>query len=214
MKLADPSSPVGLWLSAKLLRRAGRLDGRQGHGAGATGHCPITNYTGWTWRPDDTGERVIGLLGSRPAVISASCSLSRRSLLRHSKASSKAEGKTPFYRRIPYGGLWDDAAFVAERVLSADELKAFVDRQPIPKGTPAEGTDDFPIVRLRYLLGRRLVREDRYREATHNLKPPYDKVLTAYVQALQTGATKNCQSTNAPGHGSKPPGWRVMTAWK
>jgi hypothetical protein len=87
------------------------------------------------------------------------------------------------------GGLWDDAAFIAERVLSTDELKAFVERQPVPEGTPAEGGDP-PIVKLRYLLGRRLVREDRYIEASQYLKPPYDKVLAEYVKALQAGANE------------------------
>jgi len=44
------------------------------------------------------------------------------------------------------------------------------------------------LAKLRYLLGRRLVREDRYAEAGQYLRPPYDKVLEKYVKALHDGA--------------------------
>src|SRR5207244_8178127 len=44
------------------------------------------------------------------------------------------------------------------------------------------------MAKLRYLLGRRLVREDRYAEALRYLRPPYDKVLEKYVKALHDGA--------------------------
>jgi hypothetical protein len=40
------------------------------------------------------------------------------------------------------------------------------------------------------LLGRRLVREDRYNEAAKYLKPPYDKILAEYVKALDAGANE------------------------
>jgi hypothetical protein len=87
------------------------------------------------------------------------------------------------------GGLWEDAAFIAERILSADELKAYVDKLPpaaalvkpeTNTGAPTEAVsennspDDFN-GKLRNLLGRRLVREDRYEEAAKYLASPYDK---------------------------------------
>ena len=75
------------------------------------------------------------------------------------------EGKLVTSDGVFPGRLWDDAAFVAERVLTADELKAFVDRQPLPQPKANQNEGDDPVVRLRYLLGRRLVREDRYKEA-------------------------------------------------
>src|SRR5258707_12809963 len=56
LKLADPSSPVALWLSAKLLRRAGKLDeAAKAMAQAQQAIVPITNYTGWTWRADETG---------------------------------------------------------------------------------------------------------------------------------------------------------------
>jgi hypothetical protein len=83
------------------------------------------------------------------------------------------------------GKLWEDAAYVAERVLTANELKAYVDHQSNTSAA-SEGTDE--MAKLRYLLGRRLVREDRYAEAGSYLRPPYDKILEKYVRALKDGA--------------------------
>ena len=79
------------------------------------------------------------------------------------------------------GRLWEDAAYVAERVLTANELKAYVDKQQT-------GPNQDEMAKLRYLLGRRLAREDRYAEAGQYLRPPYDKILEKYVKALHDGA--------------------------
>ena len=53
------------------------------------------------------------------------------------------------------GHLWEDAAFVAERVLTTNELKQYVDA--LPKTEPPKEGEDY-VKKLRYLLGRRLVR--------------------------------------------------------
>lgn len=64
---------------------------------------------------------------------------------------------------------WQDAANVAERVLSVDELKGYVDAHvPAPPAVKVEqgGYAPRPVAtRLRELLGRRLLREGRYDEA-------------------------------------------------
>jgi hypothetical protein len=92
------------------------------------------------------------------------------------------------------GNLWNDAAYVAERVLTTDELKRFVDDLPQPSPSPALSAmpnmfgwqNEIPAIdRLRYLLGRRLVREKRYDEAIRYLHPPFDQVLRRYVEALR-----------------------------
>jgi hypothetical protein len=85
------------------------------------------------------------------------------------------------------GHLWNDAAFVAERVLTANELKQYVDGLP---ATPPPKEDEDYAAKLRYLLGRRLAREHRYSEAGPYLSPPYDKVLEKYVKALKDGANE------------------------
>lgn len=90
------------------------------------------------------------------------------------------------------GQLWEDAAFVAERVLTANELKQYVDA--LPKTEPLKRGDDYN-KKLRYLLGRRLVREDRYADAKQCLPPPYDKILEKYVKALEDGANEKLSKT-------------------
>ena len=90
------------------------------------------------------------------------------------------------------GQLWEDAAFVAERVLTANELKQYVDA--LPKTEPPKEGEDYNR-KLRYLLGRRLVREDRYADAKKYLPPPYDKVLEKYVKTLEDGANEKLSKT-------------------
>jgi Tfp pilus assembly protein PilF len=65
---------------------------------------------------------------------------------------------------------WYDAATVAERVLTLDELKQYVDTQvPVPPQLSQQDRDNYvplPVAaNLRNLLGRRLLREGRYDEA-------------------------------------------------
>ena len=65
---------------------------------------------------------------------------------------------------------WYDAATVAERVLTVDELKQYVDAQvPAPPPLSQEDRNNYvPLsvaANLRNLLGRRLLREGRYEEA-------------------------------------------------
>ncbi len=65
------------------------------------------------------------------------------------------------------GALTDysnDMAYVAERVLTSSELKAYIDHQPVPPAQ-ADGSPNPAWRQLRYLLARRLVREHRIDEA-------------------------------------------------
>ncbi|MFL6540563.1 MAG: hypothetical protein ACJ8HU_07360 [Chthoniobacterales bacterium] len=74
--------------------------------------------------------------------------------------------------------MWNDAAFIAERVLTTEELKKYVDAQP------AEESE-----KIRYLLGRRLVREDRYADARPYVPEKYQQRLDEYVKALNAGGS-------------------------
>jgi hypothetical protein len=82
------------------------------------------------------------------------------------------------------GGFWADAAYVAERVLTCDELRAYVDRVSAEHGP---GQEDSPGSRIRYLLGRRLVREGRRRDAGAYLPQALRARLFAYATALEQG---------------------------
>jgi hypothetical protein len=89
-------------------------------------------------------------------------------------------------------GYWTDAAYVAERVLTADELKGYVDR--LPKEAPPKSwetgwsplaTDQIQPA-LRHLLGRRLVREGRVAESV----PYFPEALQARTRALASELDK------------------------
>jgi hypothetical protein len=101
-------------------------------------------------------------------------------------------------------GFWMDAAYVAERVLTIEELKSYTERNwpELSPATNAPGTflDDTGVIRratpveettanLRYLLGRRLLRQQRFEEA----RPFFPTALLAafddYHTNLVTGRT-------------------------
>ena len=61
---------------------------------------------------------------------------------------------------------WGDVAYLAERVLTTDELKAFVDAHAAkPEPPPSESYEIDPVDELRGLLARRLMRDGRMQEA-------------------------------------------------
>ena len=73
---------------------------------------------------------------------------------------------------------WMDAAYVAERILTTDELKTFVE-QHVPEPAPIQKSSDSaedpftsPDYLIRDLLARRLMREKRYGEALPFFKNP------------------------------------------
>jgi hypothetical protein len=86
---------------------------------------------------------------------------------------------------------WFDAATVAERVLTVDELKHYVDTQvPAPPALTQQDRDNYvPLsvaAKLRNLLGRRLLREGRYDEA-----PAYFDSETLHHQAKSYGELRH-----------------------
>ena len=196
LDLSKSDSAAANWLQAKLHLRAGHLDDAVKSLTTAldTLRSP-TLYTGWSdgafhdanqsgpnytsitdednWTMADAASGDLGLMH-----------LERGDFLQAMDILLKAD-------------LWDDSSFIAERILTADELKAYVDKlpPPRPKAKPAAASDasgdDAPAdstTRLRNLLGRRLVREDRYAEAAAYLASPYDKVVQKYSDALKDGA--------------------------
>ncbi|SEM61659.1 hypothetical protein SAMN04487857_103226 [Pseudomonas sp. ok272] len=88
---------------------------------------------------------------------------------------------------------WLDAAVVAERVLTVDELKQFVDsRVPAPAALTQQERDNYvplPVAaRLRDLLGRRLLREGRYDEAPAYFDNPQLQGLATEYGRLRQAA--------------------------
>ncbi len=72
--------------------------------------------------------------------------------------------------------FWTDAAYIAERILTVKELRAFVDAEvPAPPGNAMVKreyhTEMVPAARLRYLLARRLAREGDWAGALSYMPP-------------------------------------------
>jgi hypothetical protein len=83
------------------------------------------------------------------------------------------------------GQYWMDEAQVAERVLSLDELKRYVDTN-VPEPAAPKANDEGwpqPDAQLRALLGRRLLRSGRYAEAAAYFPPALRDTAAAYAKA-------------------------------
>lgn len=181
LKLAkNESAAAAAWLRAKLQRRKGLLNeaAKSMESAWELTH-DLSDYTGWS---GPTQDRYLAERDDYSWTFdqSASGDLGGLRLAR----ADFVQALETFWR----GALWDDAAYVAEHVLSAAELRAFVDQQPDAAGSGDSSSPSRGLGNLKYLLGRRLVREDQYQEAAGYMKPPYDKILAKYVQALNNGA--------------------------
>jgi hypothetical protein len=93
-------------------------------------------------------------------------------------------------------GYWVDAAYVAERVLTLEELKTYVDREWSTAAPPGlqiglhswtNVVDPNRGFALRHLLARRLARAGRWRDARGYFPPSLQGVLDEYVKALREG---------------------------
>jgi tetratricopeptide (TPR) repeat protein len=153
--VANASQPLGLWVRAKLaLRRGDRA-------------AAVRDWTAAFTASQQGGERTLDedsdlRLRGEFAVMQLSQGEYRESL------------QLLFPVATTY---WGDLIYVAERVLSVDELKAFVDGLPPPR-EPAVDRDNStsdgrlaPVPTLRALLARRLVRVGRTAEAVAYFPP-------------------------------------------
>lgn len=145
--VVNTSGPLAAWIKAKLALQKGDLQAATGHYAEAVRAFPV----------EGAGPIEPKLL---PRVEGESGTLA---LARGDYVEA--------LRHLQKGGDWRDAAYVAERVLTIDELRRFIDDTLKPPAeTPQEQArwvdlqkpgDD----RLRDLLARRLMRVGRFEDA-------------------------------------------------
>jgi len=171
---AKDSSGLAAWVRAKLALRAGDANAAALAYAEAAKAFPQTP----TATPDDEDWRAPASSYCRVEGEAGTLALARGeyvTALEHLYAASPT--------------FWMDAAFVAERVLTLDELKHFVDthaakpvKTPMPDDnvTAAERSASF----LRGLFARRLLRSDRYDDAmTYFDDPELKKKASEYAAA-------------------------------
>ena len=191
-------TPAIQWLQAKLLLRDGKVDAAAAQMEQLIKLFPIqpptTNvsvalsFGDNLFVPSDVGDvptprQMLGELGA--------LRLARREYVMALDALMRS-------------GSWTDAAYVAERVLSADELKAYVDRcwPAVPRLPVKEGdnrNDEFyrslagdpPPGQLneniRWLLARRLARQNRFDEARPYYPAKWQPQFNELVRSLATG---------------------------
>ncbi|MBD8879224.1 hypothetical protein IHE49_01880 [Rhodanobacter sp. 7MK24] len=165
-KLVDHSAgPLAEWLRAKLALQKGDLATAAAAYAAAAKAFPKADDPRAAIEPENvrlvTGEQGVLAL-ARGDYVEAMGHLY--------DAASAAGGDGNEYTDDGSGrGYGNDAAYVAERVLTVDELKDFVDAHapasPVPSGDK-QTVGSLPLAdNLRWLLARRLMREGRYDEA-------------------------------------------------
>ncbi len=178
LRRAPAEAPMALWVRAKLRMRDGRLAEAERLLARALPALPADGGEGHDlWQAYE--EEVKPAIRPRASGELGALRLARGEYVAALDALLR-------------GGYWSDAAYVAERVLAVDELRAYVDRT-FPAGLaaryrPTDGSSDSEAKGwslsfaglatpeepemahdLRYLLGRRLARAGRYAEAQRYL---------------------------------------------
>lgn len=173
LKLSEGESAAALWLRAKLQLRAGKTaDAAQGMAAAWKGVRDSATYTEWKAVVAEEKEDT-SWMRDGPSWSFAQSASGDLAALRLTRADFVQALDTFHKGQLPF-----DAAFVAERVLSVAELQKYVEAAP-----PEEENGE-----LGYILGRRLVREDRCEAAAKYLRAPYDKIVAIYAKALRDGA--------------------------
>lgn len=179
LALAPPDDATALWLRAKLALRAGRTD------LAATALARLVRHA-------DTTERELAALHvEEDPDFPPTPALSH---IRAELAALKLAGRdyAEALRLLLRAGYWEDAAYVAERVLTVDELKAFVDTtatslpSPPPRSLP-EPDEPQPARDLRHLLARRLVRHHRLDEAHAYFPPTLAPIVAHLASQLRLG---------------------------
>jgi len=182
---APADAPMARWIRAKLLLRRGDLEAARQllHQAAALAALDMDEENAWLYAWN-TRYRVQLATGPQAQGEEAAVLLAQ---------GKRAEALDGFLR----SGYWLDAAWVAERVMTADELQAAVDRDwPAALAARFKPADWEGIAggfirpsperlayAIRYLLARRLLRDGRYAEA----RPYLPADLTPSLEILADG---------------------------
>jgi tetratricopeptide (TPR) repeat protein len=174
--VSQATGPLASWVKARLAMQKGDVAEAAKYYAEASTAFP------------SSGEDIETLLAGERGVLTL----------------SRGEYVDALEQLYPYSAtFWGDVAYIAERVLTVDELKTFVDTHKdtkvasaisitLPIGADSEENspswsvrdDQSPAVQLRDLLGRRLVRAGRYQEALKYFEPPEVETSAAAVPPM------------------------------
>ena len=173
LAIAKQDSATALWLKAKLQRRDGKL------AEAAKTMAEAFRLISAEKTPRDGNEDSRFVFGERGFENDQSAAGDLAGL--HLTRGDFMNAMDAFLA----GKLWEDAAFVADRVLTVGELKKYVDEHfpaAAPKPKPDDGGSNND---MRWMLARRLVREDRYAEARAYFPEEQQSALDRYTVALK-----------------------------
>jgi hypothetical protein len=93
------------------------------------------------------------------------------------------------------GGLWEDAAYIAERILTIEELKKYIDKT-WPDSIENDSVEKISVPeRLRYLFARRLARMDKWKDARVYYPLKWQTQMDLYTLALGEGNNTKISKT-------------------
>lgn len=176
---APDNSGIGLWVRAKLALRGGKLDSAAELLARASRAFPDNEE----WAAKGGYEFEEGMRPSRRAA-------GELGVLRLARGQYVDALDT-----LMKGRWWLDAAYIAERVLTVDELLRYckADPKPVARHKSDSSAQEEPdnSERLRELLARRLTRLGRWKEARPFFPPRLKEKLDSYIQAIRAGHEEN-----------------------
>ena len=193
---ASASRPLGLWVRAKLALRRGD-------------------------RAAAARDWMAALLGSENAGTAELDAASKTRLRGEAAVVKLSQGEYRDSLRLLFpvaSTYWGDVAYIAERVLTIDELKAFVDGLPPPREPPPASSDSdeifrvVPAQRLRELLARRLVRDGRIGEALAYF--PSSEQRARSDPSDRDGATSDEARAYLAAVEAAQPGWPFDWPWQ
>lgn len=198
---ADPDAPFSLWLKAKLTLREGKVDAA----------AKLLSRALEKLRPTDAlVSRQLGSSYEMPPEVTAGGDLGAIRLSRGEFISA--------FRTFLEAGRFSDANYIADAVLTIDELKRFLDEEmdawekarwkkkeaeageenapaaDEPGGYLNIGWEQYlssPRNELRQILARRYVRAERYADARPYLYEQAQEALDGYVAALERTKQSN-----------------------
>jgi hypothetical protein len=182
------NSPTAQWLTAKLLLRAGKVTKATAILSQIVDSFPTEEPTN-----DVTGAFADGLsVPDSSEYVNIPAGRYIRGELGALRLSRREY--TQALDLLLRGNFSEDAAYVADRVLTIDELKSYVDENwpaitPSPDENKSDATKKFEqtISEIRYLLARRLARESHIAEARPYYPPEWVPLADQLTQTLTTG---------------------------
>ncbi|MBL9129032.1 MAG: hypothetical protein JNL97_15390, partial [Verrucomicrobiales bacterium] len=185
-------SPIAEWIHAKLLLREGKRDASAAAFARALARLPVHAPKLERGEAPPFAESIVDPNDGEPA---------RRMALAEFGVLRLARGEfVQALDALLRAGYWPDAAYVAERILTLDELRAYVDTHwpavaEVPSDDPDEArgthTERGQRERIRYLLGRRLTRDNQGLTATAYYPESWKATHREFLARLAQGEDAN-----------------------